>query len=70
MSAARAEPVAIRRKADGRYLVSANGTRGSFATRPRPVRSEAAAIMLIRVDLGDDLDSYEIIPCDQLRMSR
>jgi len=56
------EPVAIRRKADGKYLAGGNSLIPLFAAKPRLIKTESKAITLIRCDLGEDLADYEIIP--------
>ncbi len=61
------DPVAIRRKSDGRFFV---GGRKQYDTKPRPIRSASAAEMIIRVDLGEDLEDFEIIPADRLNFNR
>jgi len=53
--------VAIRRKRDGKYLIESNGIYVGWADKPRFVKSEAKAKMLIRVDLGGDFDEFEIV---------
>lgn len=50
--------VAIRRKADGKYAHNAY----IHADKPRYLLSESKAIAFIRVDLGADLDEYELEP--------
>ena len=60
------ELVAVRRKRDGKYLIDSAGTYGGWADKPRFIKSEAKARMMIRVDLGRDLSEFEIVPRDQV----
>ena len=60
----RQQPVIVRRKADGLYLRAQHG-KGRlhlFGHPPRAIGSKAQAIAIIRTDIGDDLDAYEITP--------
>lgn len=63
--------VAIRRKSDGLYLAKGGGHPGFFAEKPDLLKSRAKAEMKIRIDMGRDLDEFEIVPaseveCEQL----
>jgi len=58
-------PVIVKRKRDGKWLTRAEGggRLHLFTSTPNPskVRSYAKAVAIIRVDIGDDLEDYEIL---------
>lgn len=55
--------VAIRRVCDGKYAHNAY----IHADRPRFIASEAKARMVIRIDIGADLDEYELVSREQVK---
>lgn len=61
--------VVIRRKSDGQYLTHWAGGIRRYSRRPAPIRSHGHAIMLLRIDLGEDLQDYEIVDADTIRVN-
>jgi hypothetical protein len=59
--------VAIRRKSDGLYLAKGGGHLGFFAEKPDLLKSQADAEMKIRIDMGRDLDEFEIVSAREVR---
>lgn len=55
-------PVIVRRKRDGLFLSKPHGFGRIpiFTANPSRLKSRDRAITIIRVDLGQDLDDYEI----------
>lgn len=61
-------PVVIRRRHDRQYLTHLISGHARFgAGKPAPFRSAGSAEALLRIDLGEDLADFEILPADQLR---
>lgn len=57
--------VVIRRRLDGKYLTHrTSGGHARFGDFPQPIRSEGIAVCILRVDLGEDLADYEIVPAE------
>jgi hypothetical protein len=56
-------PVIVRRKADGLYIARTigNGRIVSFKPHPTRIKSRSRAMAMIRCDIGDDLEDFEII---------
>lgn len=54
--------VAIRRKADGKWLGKGGGSIGYWSAVPALLKSESKAVMVIRCDLGLDLGDFDIVP--------
>lgn len=53
--------VAIRRKSDRKFLIGGNSLIPIWSDKPRFMKSEAKAHIVVRVDLGHDLAEYEFI---------
>ena len=55
-------PVVVRRKSDGLFLMKpVGGGRHLFGATAGRLKSYSKAVTIIRVDLGDSLNDYDII---------
>lgn len=64
------DPVAVKRLSDGKWLRRSDGhgriNLFSDELPPGKLKNRLKAVMMIRVDFGDDLAGYEIIPWHEL----
>lgn len=59
--------VAVRRRADGRYLVGSTRGIAIWSEAPKFLPSETRARLVVRVDLGQDLRDFEFVSRDQAK---
>lgn len=62
----------VRRKADGLYLFKSHGSGRvlQFGKTPGKIKTHAKAVALIRVDMGEDLEKFEIEEVDNASKRR